>query len=114
MPVGNAARRPPIPLRHEQPRAAPSRADPDLGRPLESRWTHQKFTWGLQFAGLRCQDISLDLRSGTADSWVLFSVDNTQLVGMAADLARLIRGRNVTVYIDTLKIVAREAPDINA
>lgn len=67
-----------------------------------------------QFTGLRCQDISLDLRSGTADSWVLSTVDNTQLVGMAADLAGLIRGRNVLVDIDALKIVAREALGINA
>jgi hypothetical protein len=67
-----------------------------------------------QFTGLRCQDINLGLRSGTADSWVLSTIDNTQLVGMAADLAGLIRGRNVIDNIDALKIVASEVLDISA
>lgn len=66
------------------------------------------------FTGLRCQDINLGLRSVTTDSWVLSNVDNTQLIGMAADLAGLMRGRNVIDNVDALKIVASETLDIPA
>ncbi|HZU46123.1 MAG TPA: hypothetical protein VFA16_02520, partial [Mycobacterium sp.] len=66
-----------------------------------------------EFTGLRCQDVNLGLRSGETDSWVLSVVDNTQLVGMAADLAGLLRGRNVVENVDALKIVANEALDID-
>lgn len=67
-----------------------------------------------EFAGLRCQDVNLGIRSGESDSWVLSVVDNTQLVGMAADLSGLLRGRNVVEDIDALKIVASEVLDISA
>lgn len=62
--------------------------------------------------GLRCQDVTLGLRELHPTSAELRLVRNTQLVGMAADLAGLIRGRNVITEIESLEIVASETLDI--
>lgn len=61
--------------------------------------------------GLRCQDVNLGLRT-RSDSWSETILDNTRVVGMAADLAGLIRGRNVITNITALKMVASETLDI--
>lgn len=62
--------------------------------------------------GLRCQDVNLGLRIGS-NSWTRSVLDNTQIVGMAADLAGLIRGVNIIEDVDPLKIVASETLDIS-
>jgi hypothetical protein len=64
--------------------------------------------------GLRCQDVTLGLRELHQASAQLRLVNNTQIVGMAADLAGLIRGRDVIEKIDSLEIVAAETLDIAA
>ncbi len=62
--------------------------------------------------GLRCQDVTLGLREVDQASSQLHLVKTTQMVGMAADLASLIRGRNVISNIDALQIVSSETLDI--
>jgi hypothetical protein len=62
--------------------------------------------------GLRCQDVTLGLRDVHPAAGQLGLVRNIQLVGMAADLAGLIRGRNVIDQVDSLEIVAAETLDI--
>lgn len=64
--------------------------------------------------GLRCQDVTLGLREVDPRSAELRLVQNTHLVGMAADLAGLIRGRNVIESYEALEIVASETLDIPA
>jgi hypothetical protein len=62
--------------------------------------------------GLRCQDVTLGLRELHPLSAELHLVRNTHLVGMAADLAGLIRGRDVISHVESLEIVASETLDI--
>ena len=64
--------------------------------------------------GLRCQDVTLGLRELHPASSHLRLVDNTHLIGMAADLAGLIRGRDIIEKIDSLEVVAGETLDIPA
>jgi hypothetical protein len=45
--------------------------------------------------GLRCQDVNAGLRTFDATSAVLTPVKKTRLIGMAADLASLIRDREL-------------------
>ncbi len=64
--------------------------------------------------GLRCQDVTLGLRTVDSDSSALLPMKTTRTIGMAADLAGLIKGRNVITEIDALRTVASETLDIGA
>lgn len=63
--------------------------------------------------GLRCQDVTLGSRLVDPNSSSLVKLEKTRLVGMAADLAGLLKGRNVVNDIESLKIISAENLDIN-
>ena len=62
--------------------------------------------------GLRCQDVNSGLRTFDAASAVLTPVKKTRLIGMAADLAALIRDRELISDISALEAVAAAELDI--
>jgi hypothetical protein len=62
--------------------------------------------------GLRCQDVNADVRNFDATSPILAPVKKTRLVGMAADLAALVRGREVIDDMAALESVAAAELDI--
>jgi hypothetical protein len=66
------------------------------------------------YEGLRCQDVTLGLRHLDQNEQDLRLVRNTHYVGMAADLAGLIRGRAVIDNIDALEVVASETLGISS
>ena len=63
-------------------------------------------------AGLRCQDVTLGVRELNPLDPALGTVRATHTVGMAADLAGLLRGREVVEGLDALTVVAAETLDI--
>jgi len=63
-------------------------------------------------AGLRCQDVNAGLRTFDASSSVLIPVKKTRLIGMAADLAALVRGRDIIADMTALETVAAAELDI--
>lgn len=63
-------------------------------------------------AGLRCQDVNAGLRNFDATSSVLTPVKRTRLVGMGADLAALVRDRELISDMDALEAVAAAELDI--
>ncbi len=64
--------------------------------------------------GLRCQDIHAGLRNVDQNSApVAQHLESTQLVGMAISLASLIRGEEVILDAEALKIIASDQLDIN-
>jgi hypothetical protein len=62
--------------------------------------------------GLRCQDVNAGLRSFDATSPVLTRVKETLRVGMAADLAALVRDRPVISDMGAMETVAAAELDI--
>lgn len=63
--------------------------------------------------GLRCQDVHAGLRNLDPNSGALTSLADTQLIGMAASLAALIRGQDVIGDAQALRAVAAEQLDVN-
>ncbi|GAB3438981.1 hypothetical protein GCM10027517_11860 [Phycicoccus ginsengisoli] len=63
-------------------------------------------------AGLRCQDVNAGLRTFDATSPVLTPMKKTQLVGMGADLAALVRDQDLISDMDALEAVAAAELDI--
>lgn len=64
--------------------------------------------------GLRCQDVTLGLRTVDPNSSMLVPITRTRTIGMAADLAGLIKGRNIITEIEALRTVASETLDIGS
>lgn len=62
--------------------------------------------------GLRCQDVNAGLRTFDATSSVLTPMKKTRLVGMAADLASLVRDRELISDMEALETVAAAELDI--
>jgi hypothetical protein len=62
--------------------------------------------------GLRCQDVNMGLRNFDATSPSLATVRRTRQVGMAADLAALVRERDLISDMDALETVAAAELDI--
>lgn len=62
--------------------------------------------------GLRCQDVNAGVRNFDATSPILTPVKKTRLVGMAADLAALVRGRELISDMGALESVAAAELDI--
>lgn len=63
--------------------------------------------------GLRCQDVHAGLRNVDPNSGTLTPLAETQLIGMAASLAALIRGQDVIDDAQALRAVAAEQLDVN-
>ena len=63
-------------------------------------------------AGLRCQDVNSGLRTFDAASPSLTPLKKTRLVGMAADLASLVRGSHLIGDMASLETVAAAELDI--
>src|SRR2546421_5716443 len=63
--------------------------------------------------GLRCQDVHAGLRNVDPNSGSLTPLAETQLIGMAASLAALIRGQDVIADAQALRAVAAEQLDVN-
>lgn len=63
--------------------------------------------------GLRCQDVHAGLRNVDPNSGALTPLADTQLIGMAASLAALIRGQDVIDDAQALRAVAAEQLDVN-
>lgn len=63
--------------------------------------------------GLRCQDVNAGLRNIDPSSAVLGTLADTQRVGMAANLASLIRGVDVIEDAQNLRAIAADQLDIN-
>lgn len=63
--------------------------------------------------GLRCQDVHAGLRNVDPNSGTLIALADTQLIGMAASLAALIRGQDVIADAQALRAVAAEQLDVN-
>jgi len=63
-------------------------------------------------AGLRCQDVNAGLRTFDSASGRLTPVKKTRLVGMAADLASLVRDRDLISDMEALETVAASELDI--
>ncbi|GGN30473.1 hypothetical protein GCM10011609_88280 [Lentzea pudingi] len=63
--------------------------------------------------GLRCQDVLAGLRNVDPNSGSLTPLAETQLIGMAASLAALIRGPDVISDAQALRAVAAEQLDVN-
>lgn len=62
--------------------------------------------------GLRCQDVNAGVRNFDATSPILTPVKKTRPVGMAADLAALVRGRELISDMAALESVAAAALDV--
>jgi hypothetical protein len=63
--------------------------------------------------GLRCQDVHAGLRNVDPNSGTLTPLADTQLIGMAASLAALIRGQDVIPDAQALRAVAAQQLDVN-
>lgn len=63
--------------------------------------------------GLRCQDVHAGLRNVDPNSGTLTPLADTQLIGMAASVAALIRGQDVIADAQALRAVAAEQLDVN-
>lgn len=64
--------------------------------------------------GLRCQDVHAGLRSVDPNSPSLVELKRTRLVGMAADVAALIRGRELIPDASALETVAVSELDVDS
>ena len=63
--------------------------------------------------GLRCQDVHAGLRNVDPHSGSLTPLADTQLIGMAASLAALVRGQDVIADAQALRAVAAEQLDVS-
>lgn len=63
--------------------------------------------------GLRCQDVHSGLRNVDPNSSLLGPLNDTRIVGMAATIAGLIRGRDVVEDAQALMVVAAHQLDVN-
>ncbi|ORC19967.1 MULTISPECIES: hypothetical protein [Rhodococcus] len=63
--------------------------------------------------GLRCQDVHAGLRNVNPNSGVLVPLADTQMIGMAASVAALVRGLDVVSDAQALRAVAAEQLDVN-
>jgi hypothetical protein len=63
--------------------------------------------------GLRCQDVHSGLRNVDPNSSLLGSLNDTRIVGMAATVAGLIRGRDVVEDAQALMVVAAHQLDVD-
>ncbi|MFG2775046.1 hypothetical protein [Streptomyces sp. NPDC048350] len=63
--------------------------------------------------GLRCQDVHAGLRNVDPNSGTLEPLMDTQMIGMAASVAALIRGQEVIDNAHALRAVAAEQLDVN-
>ena len=63
--------------------------------------------------GLRCQDVHAGLRNVDPNSGALTPLADTQMIGMAASLAALIRGQDVISDAQALRAVAAEQLDVS-
>jgi len=63
--------------------------------------------------GLRCQDIHSGLRDIDQNSSILSPLRETRVIGMAASLAGLIRGRDVIEDGDALRAIAAQQLDVD-
>lgn len=64
-------------------------------------------------AGLRCGDVHAGLRNVDPNSSTLIPLADTRLIGMAANLASLVRGQDVINDAEALKTIAAEQLDIS-
>ena len=63
--------------------------------------------------GLRCQDVHAGLRNVDPNSGTLTPLADTQLIGMTASVAALIRGQDVIANAQALRAVVAEQLDVN-
>ncbi|WP_405759827.1 hypothetical protein OG234_15925 [Streptomyces sp. NBC_01420] len=63
--------------------------------------------------GLRCQDVHAGLRNVDPNSGTLTPLADTQLIGMAASVAALVRGQEVIGDAQALRALAAEQLDVN-
>jgi hypothetical protein len=63
--------------------------------------------------GLRCQDVHSGLRNVDPHSSLLAPLVETRIVGMAATIAGLIRGRDVIADAQSLMTVAADQLDVD-
>jgi hypothetical protein len=63
--------------------------------------------------GLRCQDVHSGLRNVDPNAPLLAPLADTHVVGMAATLAGLIRGRDVVTDAQSLAVVAADQLDVD-
>ena len=63
--------------------------------------------------GLRCQDVHAGLRGVDPNSAPIAGLSDTRIVGMAASVATVIRGRDVIPDAQVLKIVAADQLDVD-
>jgi hypothetical protein len=63
--------------------------------------------------GLRCQDVHSGLRNVDPNSPLLAPLADTRVVGMAATIAGLIRGRDVITDAQALKVIAAHQLDVD-
>lgn len=63
--------------------------------------------------GLRCQDVHSGLRNVDPNSPLLAPLADTRVVGMAATIAGLIRGRDVITDAQALKVIAAHQFDVD-
>ena len=63
--------------------------------------------------GLRCQDVHAGLRNVDPNSGTLTPLADTQLIGMTASVAALIRGQDVIADAQALRAVVAEQLDVN-
>jgi len=63
--------------------------------------------------GLRCQDVHAGLRNVNPNSGVLVPLAGTQMIGMAASVAALVRGLDVVSDAQALRAVAAEQLDVS-
>jgi hypothetical protein len=63
--------------------------------------------------GLRCQDVHAGLRNVDPNSGTLTPLADTQLIGMAASVAALIRGQDVIADAQALRAVVAQQLDVN-
>jgi hypothetical protein len=64
-------------------------------------------------AGLRCADVHAGLRYVDPNSSTLTPLADTRIVGMAANLASLVRGQDVIAEVEALKTIVVEQLDIS-
>lgn len=63
--------------------------------------------------GLRCQDVHSGLRNVDPNSPLIASLADTRVIGMAASVAGLIRGRDVITDAQSLSVVAAHQLDVD-
>lgn len=108
--------RPPLPLRTPSATFGPKHDVPRHARmppPTEVSMTGGSCAVDAFEEGLRCQDVHSGLRNVDPNAPLLGPLSDTRVVGMAATLAGLIRGRDYIVDAQALMQVAAAQLDVN-